>query len=55
MYDSYVDQAAALIGLNIPEQYRQGVIENIERLHTAAALLPTSIPDNVTAAPVFEP
>jgi AtzH-like/1-carboxybiuret hydrolase subunit AtzG-like len=56
MYDGYVDQAANLIGLNIPSQYREAVIQNIERTsRIAASLFDTPLTDATPAAPRFEP
>lgn len=51
-----VDQTAALIGLPIPANYRQGVIDNFERIAAIAQLVTEfSLPDDIELAPVFEP
>jgi len=56
MYDSYADQAAALMGVNIPPPLREAVIQNVERVgQVAAPLFRTPIPDEVPSAPRFEP
>jgi hypothetical protein len=56
MYDSYADQAANLLGVKIPPENRNAVIQNIERTsRIAAALFNTPITDEAPAAPRFEP
>jgi hypothetical protein len=53
---AYVDQAAALIGLPIPDEYHQSVVENFERIQTVAQLfLEFPLPEDTETAPVFEP
>ena len=52
----YLDYAAALAGLAIPAQYRQGVQQNLERAAAIARpLLEINLDHVVEAAPVFEP
>jgi ketosteroid isomerase-like protein len=56
MYDSYADQAAQLLGVNIPPQSRDAVIQNIERAaRIAAPLFDTPLAAETTSAPRFEP
>jgi hypothetical protein len=56
MYDSYADQAARLLGLNLPPQNREAVIQNVERTgRIAAALFDTPLSSETTLAPRFEP
>jgi hypothetical protein len=56
MYEGYVDQTANLIGLDLPPEYRDAVIENIQRSsRIAAPLLDTLISAETLAAPRFEP
>jgi AtzH-like/1-carboxybiuret hydrolase subunit AtzG-like len=56
MYESYADQAAGLIGLDIPLQHREGVIQNIEHSGLiAASLFNTPLADTTPSAPRFEP
>ena len=56
MYDSYADQAASLIGLEIPPHNRDAVIQNIERSgRIAAALFNTPLTEETLSAPRFEP
>lgn len=51
-----VDQMAKLLALPIAPDYRPGVIANLERSATIAQLvLEFSIPDNIEAAPTFQP
>lgn len=53
---AYVDQAAALIGLPIPSEYHQSVVENFERIAAIAQLvLEFPLPEETEIAPVFEP
>jgi hypothetical protein len=53
---AYVDQAAALIGLPIPPDYHQSVVENFERITQVAQLvLEFPLPEETEIAPVFEP
>ncbi|NIJ40927.1 hypothetical protein FHS78_001203 [Parvibaculum indicum] len=37
--DRYLDDAAAMIGLEIPSEYRDEVLVNLERIEAIAALL----------------
>ncbi|MGQ3071861.1 MAG: DUF4089 domain-containing protein [Ferrovibrionaceae bacterium] len=51
---TYLDQAASLVGLEIDEACRPGVIENLERLAAVARQVAEfPLPDDVEAAPVF--
>jgi len=53
---AYVDQAAALIGLPIPPECHQSVVENFDRITTVAQLfLDFPLPEDIEIAPVFEP
>ena len=53
---SYVDLTAALIGLPIPPQYRNGVQQNIERAAAIARpLMEMTLNDAIEAAPAFTP
>ncbi len=52
---AYLDQAAGLVGLEIAEAHRPGVIENLERLAAVARLVADfPLPDDLEAAPVFQ-
>lgn len=54
--DDFVEVMSELVGLPIPEEYREGVVANMERIHTVAQfVLEFSLPDEIEAAPVFEP
>jgi hypothetical protein len=56
MYESYADQAASLIGVRIPPQHRDAVVQNIERsARIAASLFNTPLTDEMPSAPRFEP
>ncbi len=51
---SYVDAAAALIGLPLDPAHRPGVILNMRRIAEMAALVMSfPLPDDVEPAPVF--
>lgn len=53
---AYVEQAAALIGLPIPLEYHQSVVENFERIAVVAQLvLEFPLPEEIELAPKFEP
>ena len=53
---SYMDHAAALVGLPLQSQYRDGVRANLERAASIAQpLLATALYEDVECAPVFEP
>ena len=52
----YVEQTASLLNLNLPEEYRDGVIANFERIQVIAKLVNEfPLPEDIEAAPVFEP
>lgn len=52
----YVDQMSQVLGLPIPDEYRQGVIENVARTAAIAQLvLDFPLPPEVEAAPIFQP
>ncbi|MBM0743203.1 DUF4089 domain-containing protein [Phormidium sp. CLA17] len=53
---AFVDQAAMLIGLPIPAEYRQEVIDNFERIGAIAQLVTEfPLPEDTEIAPIFEP
>lgn len=55
-FGQFVDLMAAVVDLPIPPEYRDGVVVNFERIHTVAQLvLEFPLPEDVEAAPVFEP
>ncbi len=55
-YTTYVEQAAAVVGLPIPPEYHQSVVENFERIAAIAQLvMEFPLDDDVEIAPVFEP
>lgn len=52
----YVEQTALLLNLNLPNEYREGVIANFETIQEIAKLVNEfSLPENIEAAPIFEP
>ncbi|MEM9926791.1 MAG: DUF4089 domain-containing protein [Cyanobacteria bacterium P01_D01_bin.50] len=52
----YIDQTALLLDLQLPEEYRDGVIENFERIQVIAKLVNQfPLPEDIEAAPIFEP
>ena len=54
--ETYVDAAAALIGLPIDPAHRSGVVLNLERIAQMAALVAAfPLPDEPEPAPVFRP
>jgi hypothetical protein len=53
---AYVDQVAAAIGLPIPSEYRQSIVENFERIAIVAQqVMDVPLPEATEIAPVFEP
>ncbi|HEX7212849.1 MAG TPA: DUF4089 domain-containing protein [Methylomirabilota bacterium] len=53
---AHVDRAAKLIGLPILPEHRAGVIQAMAVITAAATLvMDFPLPDDVEAAPVFEP
>jgi hypothetical protein len=54
--ETYVDAAAALIGLPLDLAHRSGVIINMRRIAEMAALvMALPLPDETEPAPVFRP
>lgn len=52
----YVDQTALLLGFNLPEEYRNGVIKNFERIQAIAKLVNEfPLPEDIEAPPIFKP
>lgn len=52
----YVDVMALLLDLQLRDEYRDGVVGNFERIQAIAQVINEfPLPDNIEAAPVFEP
>jgi hypothetical protein len=52
----YVDQMALLVDLQLPDEYREGVVANFERIKAIALLVNEfPIPEEIEVAPIFEP
>ena len=52
----YIEQTALLLGFNLPDEYRDGVVANFERIQVIAKLVSEfPLPEDIEAAPVFEP
>ncbi|NDJ20626.1 DUF4089 domain-containing protein [Nostoc sp. B(2019)] len=52
----YIDQMALLMDLQLRDEYWDGVVANFERIRAIAQLVNSfSLPEEVEAAPVFEP
>jgi hypothetical protein len=52
----YVDMMALLMDLQLPDEYRDGVVANFEKIQAIAQLVNEfPLPDNIEVAPVFEP
>lgn len=52
----YVEQAAAILGLEIPPEYYPGVVENFERIRAIAqVVMEFPISEAIETAPVFQP
>lgn len=52
----YVEQMALLVDLKLRDEYKDGVVANFERISNIASVVNEfELPDEVEAAPVFEP
>jgi Protein of unknown function (DUF4089) len=52
----YVEQMALLVDLKLRDEYKDGVVANFERINNIAkVVLEFQLPEEVEAAPVFEP
>lgn len=55
-YTTYVEQAAQLLGIPIPEEYQEGVVENMSQLSAIAQqVMEFPLPPKTEIAPVFKP
>lgn len=53
---AYVDHAARVVGLSLTPEQREGVIRNLAgTLAVARLVMEFPLPDDVDAAPVFQP
>ncbi|MEO1510306.1 MAG: DUF4089 domain-containing protein [Cyanobacteria bacterium J06633_23] len=53
---AYVQQSAQLLNLSIPPDHMDSMVENFERIQAIAQpVLDFPLPDNLEAAPRFEP
>lgn len=51
----YVDAMGLLVDLRLPDEYRDGVVANFERIRAIAQIVNSfELPDDVEAAPIFE-
>jgi hypothetical protein len=54
--ETYIDQTAALMNLDLPDAYRQGVVENFGRLAAMAApIMALDLADDIGPITQFEP
>lgn len=54
--DSFVEQMALLVNLNLREEYRDGVVENFQRIQAIAQLVnEVQLPESIEVATIFEP
>ncbi|MGI8503895.1 MAG: DUF4089 domain-containing protein [Hassallia sp.] len=52
----YVDLMGLLMDLRLRDEYRDGVVTNFERIKAIAQVVNSfELPDDVEAAPIFEP
>ncbi|MBW4443454.1 MAG: DUF4089 domain-containing protein [Plectolyngbya sp. WJT66-NPBG17] len=52
----FVEVMSEVVGLPIPAEYRESVVTNVERIQTVAqSVLEFPLPEEIEAAPVFEP
>lgn len=53
---TYVEGMAQLLDLDLKPEHRPGVINNFDKIYAIASLVTEfSLPDDIEAAPVFEP
>lgn len=53
---AYVEETAKLLGLNLPPEYREGVVENFNQLSSIAQkVMEFPLPPDTEIAPVFKP
>lgn len=53
---AYVEQTEALLGLNVPDEYQDNVIENFNQLSAIAQkVMEFPLPSHIEIAPVFKP
>ena len=54
--ETYIDQTAALMNLDLPDAYRRGVIENFQRLTLMAGpIMALDLADEMGPITQFEP
>jgi hypothetical protein len=54
--DAYVEQMSEILDLPIDPEYRPGVVKNVASICAIATLVTDfPLPENIEAAPVFEP
>ncbi|MDR9402607.1 MAG: DUF4089 domain-containing protein [Halothece sp. Uz-M2-17] len=54
--DAYVGQTAELLGLNLPDSYRDQVVENFRQLSAIAQpVMDFPLPPHTEIAPIFKP
>lgn len=55
-YAIYVEQTAQILEIPLPEEYREGVVENMAQLSAIAQqVMEFPLPPNTEIAPVFKP
>ncbi len=55
-FDQYVEQVSELLNLSIAPEYHPGVVKNLTTIAAIAQLVTEfPLPDEIEAAPVFEP
>ncbi len=53
---AYVEQTAQLLAIEIPDTYRDGIINNFNQLSAIAQhVMDFSLPSNTEIAPIFKP
>lgn len=55
-YHAYVEQTACLLELNLPDEYRDNVVDNFTQLSAIAQqVMEFPLPSHTEIAPVFKP
>jgi hypothetical protein len=54
--EKFVDVMSEVVAMPIPDEYRDSVVANFQRIQTVAQLvLEFTLPEEIEIAPVFEP
>lgn len=53
---NFVEQIALVVGLNLRDEYKDGVVANFERIRAIAMVVNEfELPEEIEVVPIFEP